>query len=120
MLSGIAAVVGLAVANAGIRWGIETFTHAASDGQPLPFWFSQPLPPLSIAYGCGLALLPAVVTGVLPAFKVTRIAIAPARDDGRRGRPEVRRRVDGLDRRQVALTVTLPVVTFFVKRGRRE
>ena len=117
VLSALAAVVGLAVAKAGIQWGIRAFTLAANDGQPLPFWFSQPLPPLSIAYGCGLALLAAVVTGVLPALKVTRGLQSRLRETTAGG--------GGLKFggvwtvlivTQVALTVTFPVVTYFVKR----
>jgi putative ABC transport system permease protein len=117
VLSAIAAVVGLSIARAGIGWGIGAFTLAANDGQPLPFWFSQPLPPLSIAYGCGLALLAAVVTGVLPALKVTRGLQSRLRETTAGG--------GGLKFggvwtvlivMQVALTMTFPVVTYFVKR----
>lgn len=117
VLSAIAAVAGLTLANAGIRWGIELFTLAANDGQPLPFWFSRPLPPLSIAYGVGLALLAAVVTGVLPALKVTRGLQSRLRETSAGG--------GGLKFggvwtvlivTQVALTVTFPAVTYFVKR----
>lgn len=117
VLSAIAAVVGLSIASAGIRWGIGAFTLAANDGSPLPFWFSQPLPPLSIAYGCGLALLAAVVTGVLPALKVTRGLQSRLREKSAGG--------GGLKFggvwtvlivMQVALTMTFPVVTYFVKR----
>src|SRR5688572_15339266 len=68
VLSAIAAGVGLTVAQAGIRWGIGAFTLAANGGESLPFWYSQSLPPLSIAYAVGLAVLAAVVTGVLPAL----------------------------------------------------
>ena len=117
VLSGVAAVVGLVAARAGIRWAIEVFTMAANDGRPLPFWFSQPLPPLSIAYGCGLALLAAVVTGVLPALKVTRGMQQRLRETSAGG--------GGLKFggvwtvlivTQVAITVTFPAVTYFVKR----
>jgi putative ABC transport system permease protein len=117
VLSGLAAVIGLAVAKIGIRWAIQAFTVAANDGQPLPFWFSQPLPPMSIAYGVGLAVLAAVVTGVLPAVKVTRGLQSRLRETTAGG--------GGLKFggvwtvlivSQVALTVTFPAVTYFVKR----
>ncbi|HUR21391.1 MAG TPA: ABC transporter permease, partial [Vicinamibacterales bacterium] len=117
VLSAIAAVVGLTLARAGIRWAISAFTLAANEGQPLPFWFSQPLPPLAIAYGCGLALMAAVVTGVLPALKVTRGLHARLRETTAGG--------GGLKFggvwtvlivTQVAVTITFPVVTYFVKR----
>ncbi len=73
LLSGLALVLGLFGANACLRMGIEyDAADAAAFGRALPFWFYQPLPPISIAYACGLALLSALVTGVLPALKVTR------------------------------------------------
>ena len=73
LLSGLALVLGLFGANACLRMGVEyDAADAAAFGRALPFWFYQPLPPISIAYACGLALLSALVTGVLPALKVTR------------------------------------------------
>ena len=117
VLSGLAALIGLALASSGIAWGIKAFTVAANDGQPLPFWFFHRLPPLSIAYAVGLALLSAVVTGVLPAVKVTRGLQSRLRESTAGG--------GGLKFggvwtvlivSQVALTVTFPVVTYFVKR----
>lgn len=117
VLCGLAAVLGLALARTGIRWGINAFTLAANDGQPLPFWYQQPLPPLSIAYGLGLALLAALVTGVLPALKVTRGLQSRLRETSSGG--------GGLKFggvwtvlivSQVALTMTFPAVTYFVKR----
>jgi putative ABC transport system permease protein len=117
VLSGLAAVLGLGLATAGLRWGIEAFAMSANDGQPLPFWFSRTLPRLSIAYGVGLALLSALVTGVLPALKVTRGLQSRLRQSTAGG--------GGLKFggvwtvlivAQVALTVTFPAVTYFVKR----
>lgn len=73
LLSGLALVLGLFAAQAFLRMGIEyDAADAAAFGRSLPFWFYQPLPPISIAYACGLALCAALVTGVLPAVKITR------------------------------------------------
>lgn len=117
VLSALAAAIGLTFARFGIGWAIKAFTVAANDGQPLPFWYSQPLPPVAIAYGCGLALLAALVTGVLPALKITRGLQSRLRETTAGG--------GGLKFggvwtvlivTQVAVTVTFPAVTFFVKR----
>src|SRR5688572_10779097 len=71
-LSTIAAVVGLALAQQVMVWGVTTFTVVANGGELLPFWITPSLPPLSIVYGIGLAILAAAVTGILPAVKMTR------------------------------------------------
>jgi predicted permease len=117
VLSTLSAIAGLALARAGIDWGLQAFTLAANDGRPLPFWFVPRLPPLSIVYGCGLALFAAVVTGVLPAFKATQGLSSRLRETGAGGGGL---RFGGvwtaLIVAQIAVTVTFPVVTFYVKR----
>jgi putative ABC transport system permease protein len=72
VLSTIAAVIGLALAQQVMVWGVSTFTVVSNGGRPLAFWITPALPPMSIAYGIGLAMLAAAVTGVLPAMKITR------------------------------------------------
>ena len=112
-----AAIAGLLLARAGLGWGIQLFTLAANDGRPLPFWFVPHLPPLSIAYGCGLALFAAVVTGVLPAFKVTRGTSSRLRESSAGGGGLKFGGIwTALIVAQIAVTVTLPVITFYVKR----
>jgi putative ABC transport system permease protein len=115
VLSALAAIAGLVLAVAAVRWGIQAWNIA--EGHRLPFWFVPGLPPLSIAYGLGLALLAAVVTGVLPALKVTRGLSSRLREAGAGGGGL---RFGGvwtaLIVAQIAVTVTLPVVTFYVKR----
>jgi putative ABC transport system permease protein len=117
VLCGVALVFGLALARNGIRWAVDVFTMSANGGEPLPFWFTPTLPPLSIAYAVGLAVLAAVVTGVLPALKVTRGLSSRLRETSAGG--------GGLQFSgvwtvvivaQIALTVTFPVVTYFIKR----
>ena len=119
VLSAPAAIVGLMLARTGLAWGIQAY-GLTFDGRPLPFWFTPRLPPLSIGYGCGLALFAAVVTGVLPALKVTRGLASRLRAAGAGGGGL---RFGGmwtlLVVGQIALTVTLPVVAVYVSRGFR-
>ena len=79
-LSTIAAVIGLVLAQQVMVWGVNTFTVVANDGELLPFWITPTLPPISIVYGIGLAMLAAAVTGILPAVKMTRAVSSRLRE----------------------------------------
>lgn len=79
-LSTIAAVIGLVLARQVMAWGVNTFTVVANGGELLPFWITPSLPPVSIVYGIGLALLAAAVTGILPAVKMTRAVSSRLRE----------------------------------------
>ena len=85
VLSAPAAAIGLAIAGIGMAWGVNTFARVANDGKLLAFWITPGLPPISIAYGLGLALCAAVVTGVLPALKMTRGISGRLREAGAGG-----------------------------------
>ena len=115
VLSVPAALVGLFLARTALEWGLEAYTLSGG-GRPLPFWFTSRLPPLSIAYGCGLALFAAVITGVLPALKVTRGLASRLREGSAGGGGQ---RFGGvwtaLIVSQIAVTVTFPVVAVYVK-----
>jgi putative ABC transport system permease protein len=116
VLSALAAIVGLALARMAVGWGVEAFAAAESTNQ-LPFWLTPRLPPLSIAYGCGLALLAAIVTGVLPAFKMTRGLSSRLRESSAGGGGVTFGGIwTTLIVAQIAVTVTFPVVAFYVKR----
>jgi predicted permease len=80
VLSAVAGAAGLALAQIAMRWGVTTFAIAANDGEVLPFWITPSLPPVSIAYGIALASCAALVTGILPALKMTRGLSARLRD----------------------------------------
>ncbi len=122
VLSVPAAILGLLLARKGIEWGMLAYRFG-SDGRPLPFWLTPRLPPLSIAYGGGLALFAALITGVLPALKVTRGIASRLRASGAGGGGL---RFGGmwtaLIVAQIALTVLFPAVTFYagVARARTE
>lgn len=116
VLSAIAGAIGLALAELAVSWGVNTFTLVANDGKLLPFWITPSLPPLSIAYGIGLALCAAAITGVLPAAKMTRGLSARLREAGAGGGGL---KVGGiwtvLIVSQIAVTVAVPAVIFLLE-----
>ena len=69
VLSLLAAVAGLTVAGTLGRWVGRIFTDAT--GQPLPFWRNEALSLTTILYAIALAVLAAVIVGVIPARKAT-------------------------------------------------
>jgi cell division protein FtsX len=116
VLSTVAAVIGLVLAQQVMTWGVTTFTVVANDGELLPFWITARLPPLSVAYGIGLALLAAAVTGILPAVKMTRAVSSRLRETTAGG--------GGLSFGgvwtvvivlQIAVTMAFPAIMFFLK-----
>ena len=83
--SAVAGAIGLMLARVVMGWGVTTFAITANDGELLPFWITASLPPVSIAYGIGLALAAAAVTGILPALKMTRGLATRLRETGAGG-----------------------------------
>ena len=72
VLAGVAVVVGLAAAQLSLTvWG-EPYLKMGWGAQNLPFWIDFKLSPMTIAYALGLAVIGAVVAGVMPARKITR------------------------------------------------
>jgi putative ABC transport system permease protein len=71
VLAGVAAVVGLAAAQLALTiWGKPYLEMAW--GSQLPFWIDFDLSPATIGYALALAVIGAVVAGVMPARKITR------------------------------------------------
>jgi putative ABC transport system permease protein len=71
VLGGAAAAVGMGAAALTLRvWGMD-YLKVAID-TTLPFWIDTDLSPLTVLYAIGLTVLGAVISGVLPALKVTR------------------------------------------------
>ncbi|HYW31410.1 MAG TPA: ABC transporter permease [Gemmatimonas sp.] len=69
VLGGIAAAIGLAAADFGLRrWGGPFLKENMGT---LPFWYQPQVSAATVLYAIGLTLLAAVVAGVLPALKVT-------------------------------------------------
>ena len=70
VLAGVAAAVGLAAAQLALtRWGQP---YLVVNMGRLPFWYEFDLSPTTITYALTLAVVGAVVAGVMPARKVTR------------------------------------------------
>jgi putative ABC transport system permease protein len=71
VLAGVAVIVGLAAAQLSLTvWG-EPYLEMAW-GSKLPFWIDFDLAPTTIGYALALAVVGAVVAGVMPARKITR------------------------------------------------
>ncbi len=117
LLGGLSAALGLAVAAAGLRAGLQIFQLSAAEGERLPFWFTPDLSPGTVLYTVLLTMLAALIAGVLPALKITRGLQAGLRETTAGGGGL---RFGGIWTAvivaQVAVTVTFPAVTFFVQR----
>ena len=74
VLAGIAAIVGLLIAKASLRWGLGMF--AGSDA--MPFWIDDSLSWRTVLYAGVLTLFGAAIVGILPALRVTRVNIQDA------------------------------------------
>jgi predicted permease len=73
VLAGVAALAGTVIVFAAVD-RIDSLFSAPAFGEDIPFWFqAQVTPSTLLLVGC-LAALAAIVTGVLPAFKITRRA----------------------------------------------
>ena len=70
VLGGLAAIVGLAVADLFLRNWAMTFLE--TNYGKLPFWWDLSLSPATVAAAILLTVLAATVAGVMPALKITR------------------------------------------------
>lgn len=117
VLGSVAAVIGLAVVGVGVRWGLTVIQTEGFGGGRLPFWFTDQLAPWTVAYAAFLTLFAAVIAGVVPALKVTRRLDSRLRQTTAGGGGL---RFGGVwtvvIAMQVALTVTLPAIGFYVRR----
>ena len=117
VLGGVAAIVGLAAAGFGLRWVMGVVEAEFLEGARLPFWFQDRLSPVTLLYAGVLTVLAAVISGVVPALKVTR-AIGSRLKEATAGSGGLR--FGGVWTAviiaQVAVTVAFPAVAFFVRR----
>jgi cell division protein FtsX len=74
VLASLAAILGLGVARLGLGYGVGQF---AASGV-LPFWIDASLSWKTVLYTVLLTLIGAVIVGVLPALRVTRINVHDA------------------------------------------
>ena len=117
VLSAIAVVLGLAGAAAGLRWGVGVLREMmASQGMALSPWVDDRLAPGTIGYAAVLAVVGAVVAGVLPGLKVTgpRGQVSLQRIAGRGAGVRIGGIWTGVIITQVALTVTfVPIAVVY-------
>lgn len=69
VLAAVAALVGLAAANAALKFGVTAYYSGQS--VLLPFWVNPGLKPATVLYGIGMTIAGAALLGILPALKVT-------------------------------------------------
>jgi putative ABC transport system permease protein len=116
VLSALALGVGLALAQGALRYGFELFIATSNSGRPLSFWFQPVLPPVSIVYAVGLAIFAALITGVLPGMKITRGLASRLREStAGAGGLKFGGVWTVLIVAQVALTMAVPVMLYFVR-----
>lgn len=71
VLSCAAAVIGIAIAAFGLAATQQMLEHSRSAGGMAPFWLDFRLSPAAAIYVVGLAVVAAVIVGVVPALKAT-------------------------------------------------
>jgi len=69
VLASGAAVLGLAAANAALKWGMTAYYSGQADA--MPFWIKPGLKPTTVVFGAVLAVAGAALLSVLPALKIT-------------------------------------------------
>jgi len=73
VLTAVAAGLGIALAKLALRWGVRDIGVDV-----LPFWITDSLSPITLVYAGLLTLVAAVIVGVLPALRVTRLNVQDA------------------------------------------
>ena len=86
VLAAIAALVGLLVAKASMRFGLNLLV--GSDA--LPFWIDDSLSWRTVLYTGALTLFGAAIIGILPALRVTRVSLQDALRSESAGRAGLR------------------------------
>jgi putative ABC transport system permease protein len=71
VLAGVAVVLGLGAAQLALTQLAEPYLKIGMEFEQLPFWYDLTLSPITIAWALTLAVIGAVVAGVMPARKIT-------------------------------------------------
>lgn len=106
VLSGVGAAIGL-----GLAWlGVRLFNNAIVSTQP-PFWIDIQIDAIAIAFVAGIAVLSAVIAGIVPALQATGTRVHEVLKDESRGSSSLRlgRLSRGLVVAEIALSVGLLV-----------
>jgi len=119
VLGTVAAVVGLAAAGWGVRWGMDLMRAELTDGSGnFAFWMDGRLSPLTFVYTALLTLLAAAIAGILPGLKITRnLGDRLKRASAGAGGAQFGGVWTAVIVLQLAVTMGFPVATFFVRRG---
>jgi predicted permease len=113
VLAGVAAVVGLIAAQFALsRWGR---TYLEVNFGRLPFWYDFNLSPATVMYALALAVIGALVAGVMPARKITRGLGTRLRAGTAGGGVSFGGVWTAVIVMQVALTVMFPAVVMVVR-----
>ena len=116
VLGSVGALLGLAAASFGLRWGMSIVEVEVLEGGRLPFWFNDSLSPATVLYAAALTVVGALIAGVMPALKVTRGVSTQLRQATAGGGGF---RLGGIWTAvivaQVAVTVAFPAVAFFLR-----
>ncbi len=117
VLAGVAAPVGLIAAERLLQWWLSV--AEINGGGRLPFWFVDSLAPSTVAYAVGLTLVAAIVSGVVPALKVTGPVVESRLRQVAAGAGGLR--FGGVWTvvivAQVAVTLAFPAAVFLVRRS---
>jgi putative ABC transport system permease protein len=87
VLASVGALFGLLLAKVGVSYGLATIN---ATGGALPFWIDASLSWRTILYTAGLTLFGALIVGILPALRVTRVNIQDALRSDAGGRASLR------------------------------
>jgi predicted permease len=117
VLAAVAAPAGLGAAGYLLRWWLQVAQVNAAGR--LPFWFTNRLSSSAVLYALVLAFIAAIVSGVVPALKMTGRSIESRLRQTAAGAAGLR--FGGVWTAviviQVAVTVAFPATVFFVRRA---
>ncbi len=118
VLGTAAAVVGVAAAGWGVRWGLDLLRGELTDGSgSFPFWVDGRLSPLTLLYAALLTLLAAAISGVLPGLQITRnLGDRLKRATAGGGGPQFGGLWTVVIVAQIAVTMGFPIPAFFVRQ----
>ena len=86
VLMSVGAIFGLMLAKAGISYGLAMISASAR----LPFWIDASISWRTVLYTAGLALFGALIVGILPALRVTRVNVQDALRSAAAGQSSLR------------------------------
>lgn len=111
----VLAVTGSLVALVVAAWGVDALV--ASMPEPLPYWVQIRVDARVIAFAFGISLVTAVVSGMLPAVRLSRVDAGSLHGDRTGATPSQRRTQAVLVAGQVALSLALLIAATLLARS---